>query len=154
MRCCASAGWRTPYYPFFCGEEFFQHRLVFDRSSLTAGARAISEQVETRLMEWMLRGDIKPGTLIKALELALRFKIGIKGVREFLKRSRRFGLIEKRPNVGWLFKGFTEEFAAELFEISELFELRSDKAFVQGFTAKTQQPQGHRTDAGQQCAGA
>lgn len=24
-----------PYYQFFCGEEFFQHRLVFDRSSLT-----------------------------------------------------------------------------------------------------------------------
>jgi transposase, IS5 family len=27
------------YYQYFCGEEFFQHRLVFDRSSLTrAGA--------------------------------------------------------------------------------------------------------------------
>jgi IS5 family transposase len=24
-----------PYFQFFCGEEFFQHRLVFDRSSLT-----------------------------------------------------------------------------------------------------------------------
>src|SRR5690348_16328486 len=23
----------NPYYQFFCGEEFFQHRLVFDRSS-------------------------------------------------------------------------------------------------------------------------
>src|SRR5882762_8890115 len=25
----------NPYYQYFCGEEFFQHRLVFDRSSLT-----------------------------------------------------------------------------------------------------------------------
>ena len=25
----------NPYYQLFCGEEFFQHRLVFDRSSLT-----------------------------------------------------------------------------------------------------------------------
>jgi hypothetical protein len=25
----------NPYYQHFCGEEFFQHRLVFDRSSLT-----------------------------------------------------------------------------------------------------------------------
>jgi IS5 family transposase len=25
----------NPYFQFFCGEEFFQHRLVFDRSSLT-----------------------------------------------------------------------------------------------------------------------
>src|SRR5258708_3688710 len=24
----------NPYYQFFCGEEFFQHRLVFDRSAL------------------------------------------------------------------------------------------------------------------------
>src|SRR5437667_9753089 len=25
----------NPYYQFFSGEEFFQHRIVFDRSSLT-----------------------------------------------------------------------------------------------------------------------
>ena len=25
----------NPYYQFFCGEEFFQHQLTFDRSSLT-----------------------------------------------------------------------------------------------------------------------
>src|SRR5258705_9220606 len=25
----------NPYYQFFCGEEFFPHALVFDRSSLT-----------------------------------------------------------------------------------------------------------------------
>src|SRR5450432_2954757 len=25
----------NPYYQYFCGEEFFQHRLVFDRSSMT-----------------------------------------------------------------------------------------------------------------------
>jgi hypothetical protein len=25
----------NPYYQYFCGEEFFQHRLSFDRSSLT-----------------------------------------------------------------------------------------------------------------------
>ena len=26
----------NPYFQFFCGEEFFQHRLVFDRSSIDA----------------------------------------------------------------------------------------------------------------------
>jgi IS5 family transposase len=25
----------NPYYQLFCGEEFFQHKLTFDRSSLT-----------------------------------------------------------------------------------------------------------------------
>lgn len=32
------------YYQYFCGEEFFQHKLVFDRSSMT---RARSGEVET-----------------------------------------------------------------------------------------------------------
>jgi transposase, IS5 family len=25
----------NPYYQYFCGEEFFQHRLPLDRSSMT-----------------------------------------------------------------------------------------------------------------------
>src|SRR6516225_8017651 len=29
------AGSGNPYFQYFCGEEFFQHALVFDRSSLT-----------------------------------------------------------------------------------------------------------------------
>jgi hypothetical protein len=34
-RCCASRWVENPYYQFFCSEEFFQHKLVLDRSSLT-----------------------------------------------------------------------------------------------------------------------
>jgi IS5 family transposase len=34
----------NPYYQFFCGEEFFQHRLVFDRSSLTRWRQRMGEQ--------------------------------------------------------------------------------------------------------------
>src|SRR6204780_5401994 len=33
----------SPYYQFFCGEEFFQHRLVFDRSSLTRWRNRMGE---------------------------------------------------------------------------------------------------------------
>lgn len=87
-----------------------------------------SAQVEKRFMEWMLRGDAKPGSQINELELARQFGVATTGIREFLNRFRRFGLIEKRPNAGWLFKGFTEDFALELFEIREMFELRSAKA--------------------------
>lgn len=87
--------------------------------------QSTSEQVEKRFMEWMLRGDTKPGAQINELELARQFGVATTGIREFLNRFRRFGLIEKRPNAGWLFKGFTEEFAQELFEIREMFELRS-----------------------------
>src|SRR5437763_9491121 len=33
----------NPYYQYFCGEEFFQHRLVFDRSSLTRWRNRMGE---------------------------------------------------------------------------------------------------------------
>jgi len=34
----------NPYYQFFCGEEFFQHDLVFDRSSLTRWRQRMGEE--------------------------------------------------------------------------------------------------------------
>ena len=86
-------------------------------------------QLEKRFMEWTLRDNARPGTAINELELARQFGVSTTGVREFLNRFQRFGLIEKRPNAGWLFKGFTISFALELFEIREMFELRSAKAF-------------------------
>ncbi len=90
----------------------------------------LSEQVEKRFMEWMLRDNARPGTSINELDLARRFGVATTGIREFLNRFQRFGLIEKRPNAGWVFKGFTASFALELFEIREMFELRSAMAFA------------------------
>lgn len=90
----------------------------------------MSEQVEKRFMEWMLRDDTRPGTSINELDLARRFGVATTGIREFLNRFQRFGLIERRPNAGWVFKGFTPNFALELFEIREMFELRSAMAFA------------------------
>lgn len=90
----------------------------------------LSEQVEKRFMEWMLRDNARPGTSINELDLARRFGVATTGIREFLNRFQRFGLIERRPNAGWVFKGFTASFALELFEIREMFELRSAMAFA------------------------
>lgn len=92
---------------------------------------AMAAQVEKRFMEWMLRDNARPGTMINELELARQFGVATTGIREFLNRFQHYGLIEKRPNAGWLFKGFTESFALELFEIREMFELRSARAFAQ-----------------------
>jgi DNA-binding GntR family transcriptional regulator len=89
-----------------------------------------AEEVETRFMEWMLRGDLKPGAAINALDLGRQFGVSTTGIREFLNRFARFGLIDRRPNARWVFKGFTEDFALELFDIRELFELRSALAFT------------------------
>lgn len=90
----------------------------------------LSAQVEKRFMEWMLRDNANPGTAINELDLARQFGIATTGIREFLNRFQRFGLIEKRPNAGWVLKGFTIGFALELFEIREMFELRSAQAFA------------------------
>jgi len=87
-------------------------------------------QVERRFMEWMLRDDSRPGTIINELELARQFGVATTVVREFLNGFQRFGLIERRPNAGWLLKGFTPAFALELFEIREMFELRSARSFA------------------------
>lgn len=90
----------------------------------------MAAQVEERFMEWMLRDNARPGTAINELELARRFGVATTGIREFLNRFQRFGLIEKRPNAGWVFKGFTIGFSLELFEIREMFELRSARALA------------------------
>ena len=89
----------------------------------------MANQVEELFMEWTLRDNMSPGALINELDLARRFGVAATSIREFLKFFHRFGLIEKRPNAGWVFKGFTASFALELFEIREMFELRSAKAF-------------------------
>lgn len=41
----------NPYYQYFCGEEFFQHRLVFDRSSLTRWRQRMGEEKLLALLQ-------------------------------------------------------------------------------------------------------
>jgi IS5 family transposase len=53
----------NPYYQFFCGEEFFQHRLVFDRSSLT---RWRNRMGEARLQA-LLQESLSVATRTKAI---------------------------------------------------------------------------------------
>ena len=81
-------------------------------------------------MRRILAGGAEPGMQINELELAREIGTGTTSVREFLIRFSRFGLIEKRPNSHWVLKGFTPEFALELTEVREMFELRSAAAFA------------------------
>ena len=90
----------------------------------------MAAQVEQQFMEWMLRDNARPGTAINELDLARKFGVATTGIREFLNRFQHYGLIDRRPNAGWVFKGFTANFALELFEIREMFELRSARAFA------------------------
>ncbi len=86
--------------------------------------------VEKHFMQWILHGDCKPGQQINGLELARQFGVSTSAIRDYLNRFSQFGLLERRPSGSWVFKGFTNEFAEELFEVREIFELRSAQRFV------------------------
>ena len=93
----------------------------------TTSARDI---VEKRFMQLILSGDCRPGQQINGLDLARQFGVSTSAVRDYLGRFSQFGLLDKRPNGGWVFRGFTREFAEELFEIRVMFEQRSAQRFI------------------------
>lgn len=90
-----------------------------------------SARVETQFMEYVIGGDLKPGTILRESELVREFGASTSVVREFLIRFSRFGLIEKEPNRHWVLRGFTRGFAIELFDVREMYELRAFKQFLQ-----------------------
>ena len=62
----------NPYYQLFCGEEFFQHQLTFDRSSLTRWRQRMEEERLTALIQESLAvatrtGAAKPADLSKVI---------------------------------------------------------------------------------------
>jgi DNA-binding GntR family transcriptional regulator len=91
---------------------------------------SVSAAVERRFMEYLLRGDLSPGDTINGLGLARKLNVSVAALREYLNRFERFGLVQRQPNTSWIFNGFTEKFAVELFEVRELFELRALTKFV------------------------
>jgi DNA-binding GntR family transcriptional regulator len=91
----------------------------------------LSEVIERTFMRKILSESTRAGSQINELELAREIGVGTSAVREYLIRFSRFGLIEKRPNSHWILKGLTREFALELAEVREMFELRSAMRFVQ-----------------------
>src|SRR6516162_10078602 len=62
----------NPYYQYFCGEEFFQHRLPLDRSSMTnwrnrMGAERLQALLQESLAAATRSGAIKPADLARAV---------------------------------------------------------------------------------------
>lgn len=62
----------NPYYQYFCGEEFFRHRLPLDRSSMTRWRQRMGEERLTALLQESLAvavkiGAAKPGDFTRAI---------------------------------------------------------------------------------------
>jgi IS5 family transposase len=53
----------NPYFQYFCGEEFFQHKLVFDRSSLTRWRQRMGEERLNALIQESLAVAAKTNAL-------------------------------------------------------------------------------------------
>ena len=63
------AVWReNPYFQYFCGEEFFQHRLPVEPPSLSIFRKRIGEAGEERLLQETIRAGLKVG-VVKAKDL-------------------------------------------------------------------------------------
>jgi IS5 family transposase len=54
----------NPYYQYFCGEEFFQHRLGFDRSSMTRWRNRMGEE----RLQALLQESLSVATKTKAIK--------------------------------------------------------------------------------------
>src|SRR5271167_2496628 len=62
----------NPYYQYFCGEEFFQHRLPLDRSSMSNWRNRMGEERLQALLQESLAvatktGAMKPGDLARII---------------------------------------------------------------------------------------
>ncbi len=92
---------------------------------------SVSKGAERLFLGYVLRGGLSPGDTINGLALSRALGTSSAALRDYLNRFERFGLVERQPNSSWIFLGFTEEFAVELFVVRELFELHAIKMFFQ-----------------------
>jgi DNA-binding GntR family transcriptional regulator len=95
--------------------------------------KGLQAKVEEMFLAWVLQGDIPPGTILNESDLSRRFDLPLGAVREFLIRFEPFGLITKQPNRHWILNGFTRDFAEEMFEVRQIFEVRAlDRLLADG----------------------
>lgn len=89
------------------------------------------ETVEQRFMQSILKGEFQAGQILSSSELARELDTSTTTIREYLNHFQRFGLIERRPNSGWIYLGVTSNFAADIYEVREMFELRAARHLIE-----------------------
>ncbi|NVK34176.1 MAG: FCD domain-containing protein [Rhodobacteraceae bacterium] len=107
------AGWRTQKVPK--RTDYFPVKET----------QSVEETLEAAFMEWLAKEDVHPGTRISEASIARRLGASNSSVRELLIRLSRFGFLRKEPQRSWVLEGFTKEYAAEMHEVRQLFEIRA-----------------------------
>ena len=88
------------------------------------------EELESRFLDWILRRDVPPGTVLNVAQLAKDFSVAIHTLQEFLTALSRFSIVTRRPRGGWELNGFTADFAVELSDFRAMLELNSVRQLV------------------------
>ena len=96
----------NPYYQLFCGEEFFQHKLTFDRSSLTRWRQRMGEEKLVALIQESLSvatrtGAAKPADFSKVIvDTTVQPRRSPSDQRHFMHRAReRLVKLAKKAGV-------------------------------------------------------
>lgn len=88
-----------------------------------ASPAAGRDELEQRFLDWILRFDVPADTPLSVAELSRNFGVGQHELKEFLAGLSRFGLVARRPQGGWMLRGFTKDFAIELSDFRLVLEL-------------------------------
>ncbi|MBM3605312.1 MAG: GntR family transcriptional regulator [Alphaproteobacteria bacterium] len=88
-----------------------------------ASQAAGRDQLEQRFLDWILRFDVPADTPLSVAELSRNFGVAQHELKEFLAGLSRFGLVARRPQGGWMLRGFTKDFAIELSDFRLMLEL-------------------------------
>jgi DNA-binding GntR family transcriptional regulator len=86
--------------------------------------------VEEGIMGWILRGDYTPGDALRSMDLARGLGHSLKTVEAQLQRFAHFGLLRAGGNGIWILQEISTEFAADLADLRDIFELRAAQKFI------------------------
>lgn len=89
-----------------------------------------ANHLEEAFLEWVLRTDVSPNTRLNVSMLSRQFGTTPHALQEFLLRFSRFGIVERLQTGGWVLRGFTAQYAAELSEFREMIELASVRKLI------------------------
>ena len=81
--------------------------------------------LEQRFLDWVLRFDVPANTPLSVAELSRTFEVPQHDLKEFLAGLSRFGLVQRRPQGGWILLGFTKDFAIELSDFRSVLEVNA-----------------------------
>lgn len=100
-----------------------------DQMELPAALLTI-EELEQHFLDWVLRMDVPPGTVLNVAQLAKDFSVAPHTLQEFFSSLSRFGIVVRRPRGGWVLHGFTADYAIELSDFRNVLELNSVRHLV------------------------